>query len=99
MKYELKDEVLTQIHSDFPSEQQQEVVDLVSNADLWCPASGPPARIHIAFLMKSKGDLETLINTIEAYAGDWRDLLIQVGLADENWQQVLVQKGIDPSNW
>ena len=99
MKYELKDEIIAQIRTDFATEQQQEVVDLVSDADLWCPSSGPPSRIHIAFLVKSKGNLEVLRNTIEAYAGDWRDLLIQVGLADENWQQVLVQKGIDPSNW
>jgi hypothetical protein len=99
MKHRLKDEIRIQILADFANDQQEEAIGLVANANLWCPSAGPPARVHAALLLKSKGDLQILKNTIAAYEGDWRDLLIQVGLASEDWQDILTQKGIDTSRW
>lgn len=99
MKSKLEDSVIEEVRKAFSSRDQDAAIDLIANAELWCPESGPPPRVHLAFIMSADGNIEILRNTIISNQGDWRDLLVETGLGNENWRHVLQMKGIDCSKW
>lgn len=51
------------------------------------------ARIHMAAIKISNGNLKKFEQAVTLARTDWRDLLAVAGLAGEDWQQVLVREG------
>ena len=97
--YQLEKDVLNEINAYFDVKDREAVIHKLESTQLWAEESGPPARIHLAMIWKSKGNLEFFENSIEYDAGDWRDLLIETGLGGENWKEKLNRKGILPERW
>ena len=46
-------------------------------------------RVHVAVLLCAKGNLRELDHAMALATLDWRDLLINAGLADEDWSNRL----------
>ena len=97
--YVIESDVLKEAGEYFKSDDLEDVINGLKNTPLWADFAGPPPRIHIAMIWKSKGDLQTFQNLLKYEAGDWRDLLGETGLANENWKEVLVQRGLHPESW
>jgi hypothetical protein len=97
--YQLEKDVLYEIDKYFKIKDRETVIHKLASTPLWAEQSGPPARIHLAIIWKSKGNLKVFENSIEYDAGDWRDLLIETGLASENWIEFLNRKGIFSEKW
>jgi hypothetical protein len=57
--------------------------------------SAPPPRVHIAVLWLANGDRKRFDYELEGASCDWRDTLIEAGLASGDWREVLARKGID----
>jgi hypothetical protein len=99
MIYDLDPEIIKLIATMFPDDLTTEVQSLLGNTQLWAESSGPPPRIHCAFLLMSSGKIDSLKNILKYHSGDWRDALINTGLANENWRDILLKKGIDCRQW
>jgi hypothetical protein len=99
MNYLIEQSVKSQIEQDFAEADQATVEGMLASTKLWAENSGPPPRVHHAFLKMADGNLERLKKTLESYAGDWRDALVNCGLGDENWKDILRKQGIEPNEW
>ena len=97
--YQLAKDVLNEIDKYFSIQDRETIIHKLESTQLWAEESGPPPRIHLAIIWKSKGNLNKFENSICCDAGDWRDLLIETGLANENWREILKRKGIFPERW
>ncbi|EIE01176.1 hypothetical protein [Leptospira licerasiae] len=96
--YELEKDVVNEVNKLFKKNEASMVMEKLRNTQLWAEDSGPPARIHLAMVWKSKGDIEIFLKTL--YDGlDWRDLLVEMKLADENWKEILYKKNIYADQW
>ena len=51
------------------------------------------ARVQLAMIKISAGNILELRRAAQQAAIDWRDVLVASGLADENWRQTLVAAG------
>ncbi|WP_256796449.1 hypothetical protein [Terrabacter sp. Ter38] len=68
---------------DFPQAgSAEEVVRLLADA------SGSE-RVQAAIVLAARGDLAELRREVELAAVDWRDVLVNGGLAGDDWQSVL----------
>lgn len=85
--YELENIVIAEVNKYFNNESKNTVLNLLKITQLWAEESGPPTRIHLAMLRKSKGDIKVFENSIKYDAGDWRDLLVETGLSTSDWRQ------------
>jgi len=46
-------------------------------------------RVHLAILKLANGDFERAARSLAQAASDWRDVLVEAGLANEDWPEVL----------
>ncbi|WP_148264731.1 hypothetical protein [Collimonas fungivorans] len=53
------------------------------------------ARVQVAIFMSSKSDLERLLVGVASAEIDWRDILVNGGLAESNWPRVAKDAGFD----
>jgi hypothetical protein len=97
--YTLENDVVREIEKYFGIHDQKKVIAALGSTQLWADHAGPPARIHLAMIWKSKGDIKIFERTVRYDASDWRDLLIETGLANTGWEDRLKQKGIFPEKW
>ena len=51
------------------------------------------ARVHLAILKLSKGDLAAFRRAVDLARRDWRDVLVAAGLANGDWPDVLRREG------
>jgi hypothetical protein len=51
------------------------------------------ARVHLAILKLSKGDLAEFRRAVDLARRDWRDVLVAAGLANGDWPDVLRREG------
>ena len=51
------------------------------------------ARVHLAILKLSKGDLAEFRRAVGLARRDWRDVLVAAGLANGDWPDVLRREG------
>ena len=99
MPYILKESVQREIERLFPPEHVEYVRSKLASQALPMERSAPPARVHIAILWLSGGDLKRLQYELDGASCDWRDTLVSSGLANADWKEVLVRKGIDCNDW
>jgi hypothetical protein len=97
--YLLEKAVISEAERLFKAEDLSSVLTALRETELWAERSGPPPRVHIAVLWTSKGDMRLFRQRLEWAHDDWRDVLIEAGLANEDWQDILRSRGIDASNW
>jgi hypothetical protein len=97
--YSLEKAVISEAERLFKTEDLPSVLSGLRETELWAERSGPPPRIHIAVLWASNGDMRLFSHRLEWAHDDWRDLLLEVGLANEDWQKVLQSRGIDAASW
>jgi hypothetical protein len=57
--------------------------------------SARPPRVHIAVIWLSKGDRKRFDRELEGACADWRDTLVETGLAHEDWPDVLKRRDVD----
>jgi hypothetical protein len=50
-------------------------------------------RVHLGILKVAEGTLEGFRYALRLAKEDWRDLLVEAGLADDNWEKVLARAG------
>ena len=99
MAYILEQSVINEIEKAFPEEKWELIKKMLSETKLWLEESGPPPRIHVAIIWLSKGNIDKFKNELLCAADDWRDTLINAGLANENWEEILNNKGISSKGW
>ena len=51
------------------------------------------ARVHLAILLEAGGSLERFARALSHAAVDWRDTLVEAGLANDDWPDVLRAAG------
>jgi hypothetical protein len=79
----ISDRLVARIARDFPEPgSSTEVARLVE-------AASDSERIQAAIVLGSRGDLHRLQQLIELTKVDWRDTLVDGGLANEDWPQRL----------
>ena len=99
MTYVLEDAVKDEAGKLFQGTDLSSVIQMLEQTALPMERSGPPSRVHIAVLWLSKGSISKFSTELENAACDWRDTLVDAGLANENWREVLAGKGVDGSGW
>jgi len=97
--YSLENAVIREAERLFKPADLPAVLSGLRETELWAEGSGPPPRIHIAVLWTSKGDIRLFRQRLQWAHDDWRDLLIEAGLASENWRNTLQTRGIDATSW
>jgi hypothetical protein len=97
--YKLEQAVLSEATRLFKAEDVASVLTALRETELWAERSAPPPRVHIAVLWISKGDLRLFHQRLQWAHDDWRDVLLEAGLANENWREVLQRGGIDARHW
>jgi hypothetical protein len=99
MAYEIEPSVRKEVERVFKRQDVDSVLSQLSSAELPMERNGPAPRIHMAVLILSKGDLERFEYELDGAQCDWRDTLMQAGLANANWKEVLKTRGIDCDDW
>jgi hypothetical protein len=97
--YILEQDVINEAKKYFHGDDLNAVLDKLTNTQLWADFAGPPARIHLAMIWKSKGDLNAFLRCIQYDSGDWRDLLVEMKLGDSNWEKYLEKCNLFPKKW
>jgi hypothetical protein len=79
----VSERVMRKILADFPDPGSgTEVARQIASAS-------EDERVQAAIVLAAQGDLQAIQYGVELAAIDWRDLLVNGGLANENWQAVL----------
>ena len=99
MAYTLTESVQREIERTFAPEHVVYVRSQLSERELPMERSAPPARVHIAVVWLSNGDLNQFDYELEGACCDWRDTLLAAGLANDDWKDILAKKGIDCHDW
>ena len=97
--YELKPSVLAEIGRIFAAGDIAHVKLKLETAKFCWENSAPPPRIHIAVIWLSDGCRKTFECELEKAVHDWRDTLVNAGLAGKNWRSLLNEKNIDCLDW
>ncbi len=97
--YKLRQPILDTIDRQFDAEQAQDVRDKLANSELIWGRSACVPRVHFAILSLSQGDIAEFDRQLNQALCDWRDVLIDAGLANEDWREVLATKGVDAQDW
>ena len=89
--------VIAETARQFPSQEWQAATDLLAQLRLplldGANRSLDRARVKLAILILSAGDLARLRHWTQQAMTDWRDVLVAAGLANADWQQVLAAAG------
>jgi len=51
------------------------------------------ARVHLAIVRQSAGDIDRLRRAGKDAMNDWRDVLVAAGMANVDWRDVLAKQG------
>jgi hypothetical protein len=57
--------------------------------------NAPPSRVHIAVIWLSEGDRQRFDRELAGACADWRDTLMNAGLANADWRDVIQARGVD----
>jgi len=99
MAYVLKPSVEREIERTFAPEHVDYVKRRLAERQLPMDHAAPPPRVHVAVLWLARGDIARFDHELEGAAADWRDTLLDAGLASEEWRAVLTQRGVDCGDW
>ncbi len=97
--YTLRQPILDLIERQFDTEQAQVVRDRLAKSELALGHSACAPRVHFAILSLSRGDIAEFDRQLDQALCDWRDVLVNAGLANEDWREVLAMKGVDAEGW
>lgn len=90
--------VRQEVHKIFEEQDAQKVITALSNA----PDYTRGKRLHFAILkyaLQSNDRMKGFEQGLRVAQDDWRDLLVEVGLANENWPEVLYATGMVDQRW
>lgn len=99
MGYTLHLAVIKEAQRIFGPQDIDYVLAKLTDTRLPMERSGPPARVHLAVIWLSKGERKWFDYQIEGARCDWRDTLVEAGLANDDWREVIKQRGIDCTDW
>ncbi|MGW8975850.1 hypothetical protein [Streptomyces platensis] len=85
----LSERIIRRIERDFQREESATVVQLLEEVvkSVGRGSSIIEERVAAAVLLYSEGDADQFAQAADYAQQDWRDLLIDVELADEGWEQ------------
>jgi hypothetical protein len=96
MSYIVTDLVKQHVHKLFPPDEAELVIAELASAHWAACRDGEDAeRVYFAVLHLSGGDLRKFDQVFRGGRIDWRDILVEAGLADSDWPDVLRSRGID----
>lgn len=95
MTYVLTPGVESEIARTFKPEDVEYVRSRLSGTELTWDDIGPAPRIHIAVVWLASGDRKKFDYALEGATYDWRDTLMEAGLANADWPDILRKRGID----
>ena len=98
-RYELKPSVLSEIHRCFSANDIAYVKSKLETSELCWGDNAPPARVHVALIWLSKGCRETFDRELDVALADWRNTLMNTGLAEAGWKSTLASRNINCENW
>ena len=90
--------VRVEIQKVFEEQDAQKIITALINA----PDYTRGERVHFAILkyaLQSEDRMKGFEQGFRVAKEDWRDLLVQVGLANENWPEVLYATGMVDQDW
>jgi hypothetical protein len=93
MPFEVTEAVRQQARRFFTEPQASLVIAELEQTDLPL-ISNNGERVHLAVLMLSHGDMKRFHTELKWAMDDWRDTLVNAGLADEDWPNVLRRAGV-----
>lgn len=99
MSYSLHPAVVREARRVFSLLDIEYVLKKLAETPLPMERSAPPPRVHLAVIWLSKGDRTSFDYQIDGAQHDWRDILVEAGLANENWREVITMRGIDCTDW
>jgi hypothetical protein len=99
MGYTLHAAVIREAQQAFGPEDIDYVLARLAGTPLPLERSGPPPRVHLAVIWLSKGERRWFDHQIEGARRDWRDTLVEAGLAGEDWREVVKRRGTDCTDW
>ena len=97
--YVLKASVEREVERTFAPEHVDYVKRQLAERELHMDFAAPPPRVHIAVLWLARGDIKRFDGELARACDDWRDTLLDAGLASEGWREVLQRRGIDSQDW
>ena len=95
MTYVITPGVEAEIARSFEAEDFEYVRTKLAETELTWHESGPAPRIHIAVIWLARGDRKRFDYALEGATYDWRDTLVEAGLANADWPDILRKRGID----
>ncbi len=95
----LRQTILDEINRQFDAKLAHTVRDKLANCELTLGRSACVSRVHFAILSLSRGALFEFERQLDQALFDWRDTLMNAGLANEDWRDVLAAKGVDAQDW
>ena len=99
MAYTIDPGVRREAEKLFAEEDLAYVLKQLAETELTWEEIAPPPRVHVAVLWLSKGDRKRFDYALAGATYDWRDTLMEAGLANEGWREVLKGRGIDCEGW
>lgn len=99
MGYTLHPTVIKEARRLFGQPDIDYVLAKLTDTPLPMVLSGPFPRVHLAVIWLSKGEQKWFDYQIEGARYDWRDTLVEAGLADDDWREVITRCGIDCTVW
>lgn len=96
MAYIVTDLVKREARKLFAPDEADLVISELETTQIPLVDNGPGLeRVHLAILYLSDGDLRVFDQTLNRGKIDFRDTLVNAGLAHANWPEVLRSRGID----
>jgi hypothetical protein len=99
MGYSLHPAIVKEARLLFGSQDIDYVLTKLADTPLPMERSGPPPRVHLAVIWLSKGERKWFDYQIGGAQCDWRDTLVEAGLANDDWRTIVSKRGIDCSDW
>ena len=99
MGYTLQPAVVKEAQRVFGAQDIDYVLTKLADTPLTWERNAPPPRVHLAVIWLSNGERKRFDYHIDGAQFDWRDTLIQAGLAGDDWREVIKKRGIDSTDW
>ena len=93
MKTKITENVKSEINRIFGSSELKNIINIFSMTNFPIILENDNERVQLAILLGSEGNMEKFNEFLELSKIDWRDTLMNTGLANEDWKRVLYEKG------